>query len=105
MKTRFVLALAVLLAGCGPASPEKQNREAAEKVIRMLDKYRENSGAYPARLEDMDFGSDRAAVEARHYNYFRKTDDSYSLQFFFVDKGSQSCTYESAGRSWSCGPG
>jgi hypothetical protein len=105
MKLHFLIAMSVLLAACTPATPEKENKKKAEQVIQMLTKHRENTGAYPEALDDLNFGSDAPEIQARHYNYYRPDPDTYSLQFFFQDNGTKSCTYESKDKSWSCDPG
>jgi hypothetical protein len=105
MKLHLLIALTICLAACGPATPEKENQKAAEAVIKMLNKHHENTGMYPERLDELDFGSDRPAIEARHYNYYRIDSDNFSLQFFFQDQGTKTCTYESKDKSWSCAPG
>ena len=103
----IAIVLTLGLAACGPKSAEEQNKKAAELVIETLRKYHENTGGYPDRLEEINFGSDQAAVDSRHYNYFRKDENAYSLQFFYREEGkdTMSCTYESAGKAWTCGPG
>jgi hypothetical protein len=105
MKLHSLIALTVFLAACAPATPEKENQKKAEQVIKMLTKHRDNTGSYPERLDELNFGPDRPEIEARHYNYYRPDGDTYSLQFFFQDQGTKSCTYESKGKSWTCGPG
>jgi hypothetical protein len=110
MKMRHALiaiALSVAATGCWQKSPEEQNKQAAELVIDKLRVHHDNTGGYPDRLDDFNFGPDKPDVDARHYNYFRKGDDDYSLQFFYTEEGkaTMSCTYESADKSWSCGPG
>jgi 5-deoxy-D-glucuronate isomerase len=110
MKPGITLIASLLCLGlvaCGPKSAEEQNKKAAGLVIDKLRVQHENTGSYPERLEDINFGSDQAAVNERRYNYFRKDDDTYSLQFFYSEEGklTQSCTYESAGKAWTCGPG
>lgn len=110
MNLRFA-SIAVLLClaatGCWQKSLEDQNKQAAELVIEKLRVHKDNTGAYPDRLEELNFGPDKPDVDARHYNYYHKEGDTYSLQFFYVEKGkgSVSCTYESAGKNWTCGPG
>jgi hypothetical protein len=105
MKLHLLIALSLVLTACGPATPEKENQKAAEVVIRMLDKHHDNTGMYPERLDALDFGPDRAAIEARHYIYYRPDGDTYSLQFFYQDQGTKTCTYESKDKAWTCGPG
>jgi hypothetical protein len=105
MKLHFLIAMTLLLAACGPASPEQENRKKADEVIKMLAKHHDNTGSYPERLDELNFGSDRPEVEARHYNYYRPDADTFSLQFFFQDEGTKSCTYESKDKSWTCDPG
>jgi hypothetical protein len=104
----FVSCLLCLgLVACAPKTPEEQNKKAAQLVIDKLRVHHDNTGSYPERLDEINFADDAPAVAARHYNYYRKDGDSYSLQFFYPEegKGTQSCTYESAGKSWTCGPG
>jgi hypothetical protein len=103
----IAIALSVAATGCWQKSPEEQNKQAAELVIDKLRVHHDNTGGYPDRLDDLNFGPDKPDVDARHYNYFRKGDDDYSLQFFYTEEGkaTMSCTYESADKSWSCGPG
>jgi hypothetical protein len=99
--------LCLAVAACAPKTAEEQNKKAAQLVIDKLRVHHDNTGAYPASLEEINFGPDKPDVDERHYNYFRKDGDTYSLQFFYSEEGkdTMSCTYESAGKSWSCVPG
>ena len=103
-----LLLLALLgLAACddGKDKIKKQNIKAAEYVIDKLRVHHDNTSQYPERLSEINFADKRPEVEARAYNYYRIDADTYTLQFFYQDGGTQSCTYQSKDKSWTCGPG
>jgi hypothetical protein len=109
MKSRVLnLAVAmVLLSACTPAEDKikNENIDAADDVIDKLRQHHDNTATYPERLDELNFADKRPEVEARHYNYYRIDADTFSLQFFYQDGGTKSCTYESKNKNWTCGPG
>ena len=108
MKLQLMAAIAIVcLVGCEQAEDKikNQNIDAAEDVIDKLRVHHDNTSTYPERLDEINFADKRPEVEARGYNYYRIDADNFTLQFFYQDGGTQTCTYESKGKNWTCGPG
>ena len=108
MKLPFLTAIAfICLAGCTPAADKikNENIEFAEDVIDKLRVHHDNTASYPERLDELNFADKAPEVAKRNYNYYRIDADTFSLQFFYQDGGTKSCTYESKNKNWTCGPG
>ena len=105
-RVKWILALflAVCVSACATEKdPAKQHQKDAAVVIDALRKHHEFHNTYPGRLEDLDLGADRQAVDKRGYIYYRKDDHAYTLRVVYSDQGTKACEYDSVPRAWTCG--
>ncbi len=108
----FLLFAALLIMSCNliteaepPGVGEKAERgyAALEPVIRALEQYQADAGAYPVSLDELapDYLSSVPAQVNGESIQYTKTDKSYSLAFHYLGPGMNTCTYTPENK-WKC---
>lgn len=110
----ILLVLAVLLlTACAGQTEEPpgvgikaQNGYAAcNFIIEVLDQYNNDTGGYPASLEELipDYSPSIPTEVNGQPIVYHKTAEGYDLSFSYIGPGMNTCTYSTPdGRNWRC---
>ena len=106
-----VLSAAALSACCGPSKCVQARSGTAilDTVVIQIEKYKDRTGKYPIRLEDISQGyQDHANWEFKEacrectVPEYRTDSYGYELEFRYTSFGNVRCLHTNEGEAWSC---
>lgn len=110
-KLLFLCVAIVVLSACKLFTPEppgvgdkaERGYAALEPVIKALEQFRADKGAYPESLDELvpDYIASVPAEVNGESIFYAKAGESFSLAFHYVGPGTNTCTYTPKDQ-WRC---